>query len=171
MIKMLGALLLAAGGLWLGMLKSAGQYRRASALLQLSAAMEMMRGEISLNLTPVPELMELISRSFDGPVGIFFRNVSLLMPELGKETLAELWSRAVDGTADLPLSRAEMDELRLLGGALGRFGAGEQGRSLTLAADKFSGFASKAGEKAAQERKLCAGVGASAGLMLAIMLL
>ena len=168
---MLGALLLTAGGLWLGMLKSAGQYRRVNALLRLSAAMEMMRGEIALNLTPVPELMELISRSFDGPVGEFFRNTSELMPELGKESLSELWSRAVDETADLPLNRGERDELRLLGSVLGRFDAGEQERVLLLAADKFAGLASRAGEKAAQERKLCAGVGASAGLMLAIMLL
>ena len=58
MIRMLGAVCLAAGPVWLGMSAAAELAHRERALGALCAGLELMERELALRLTPLPQLME-----------------------------------------------------------------------------------------------------------------
>ena len=83
MIKLIGAAMIAAACA-LGcasVLKE--QRRRARELRSLCTALAMMRREMSLNLTALPELSKKLSECCDEPAAGFFRMTWLMCEELG----------------------------------------------------------------------------------------
>ena len=67
MIRMLGAVCLAAGPVWLGMSAAAELAHRERALGALCAGLELMERELALRLTPLPQLMEELAHQTEEP--------------------------------------------------------------------------------------------------------
>ena len=72
MIRMLGAVCLAAGPVWLGMSAAAELAHRERALGALCAGLELMERELALRLTPLPQLMEELAHRTEEPARRLF---------------------------------------------------------------------------------------------------
>ncbi len=72
MAKLMGAILLTGGGLWLGLGWSGELRRRISALEGWLAALSLLRGELSVAVPSTPTLLEELSRKAPIPAGAVF---------------------------------------------------------------------------------------------------
>ena len=112
MIRLLGALLTAGGGAFLGLSAARRLKRRARVLRQLAGALEQMDREVAFRLTPMPRLMEQLA-AWPEPVGTLFAHCRRGLEDLGERSLAEIWRTALADT-DLDLEgrgTAVLDEL------------------------------------------------------------
>ncbi|MCL2343106.1 MAG: stage III sporulation protein AB [Firmicutes bacterium] len=167
-MKLLGALLIIAAGAALGISKYLVLKKRADTLSDLLSALEQMRGEISLRLTPLPELTKLLSERGNAAVRGFFARLSDELERLDEAGFSELWEAALPALT--PLGGEDFAALRPLGAVLGRFDAREQETALSRAIAEL-------GERAAQARaalpasaKLYIGLGFGVAAMLAVAL-
>ena len=112
MLKLLGVLLLAGGTAAAGFCAAGQLTKRARALQALLGALELMERELSFRLTPMPELLERLSRQADPPADGLFAGCREGLSSLGERSLAELWKAGVRQPALL----LEAEELALLDG-------------------------------------------------------
>lgn len=101
MIRMLGAVCLAAGPVWLGMSAAAELAHRERALGALCAGLELMERELALRLTPLPQLMEELAHRTEEPARRLFSACRRALDGLERETFAHAWRRLTD---QLPVS-------------------------------------------------------------------
>ena len=94
-MRLLGALLIVAAGAALGISKYRALKKRADTLSALLSALEQMRGEISLRLTPLPELARLLSERGDAAVRAFFTGLSAGLERLDETGFSALWAAAL----------------------------------------------------------------------------
>ena len=156
MIRLLGALLTAGGGAFLGLSAARRLKRRARVLRQLAGALEQMDREVAFRLTPMPRLMEQLA-AWPEPVGTLFANCRKGMEALGEQSLAEIWRRALAET-DLDLEGRAAAVLDELGEVLGRFE--ESGLRSALA---------RAGAELAREGELAREDGEKRGRMYQVL--
>ena len=88
MIRMLGAVCLAAGPVWLGMSAAAELAHRERALGALCAGLELMERELALRLTPLPQLMEELAHRTEEPARRLFSACRRALDGLERETFA-----------------------------------------------------------------------------------
>lgn len=167
-MKLLGALLIVAAGASFGISKYLALKRRADTLSGLLSALEQMRGEISLRLTPLPELAKLLSERGSAPVRAFFRCLCAGLERLDESSFAALWEGALPALG--PLGGEALEALRPLGMTLGRFDAGEQEAALNRALSELSGCAAQARQALPAAGKLYIGLGLGFAAMLAVAL-
>ena len=169
MIRMLGAVCLAAGPVWLGMSAAAELAHRERALGALCAGLELMERELSFRLTPMPELLERLSRQADPPADGLFAGCREGLSSLGERSLAELWKAGVRQPALL----LEAEELALLDG-LGQVLGSYDGEGQLAALAQTCAALERALAEARSERKRMGRVyqtlGLAAGAFLAILL-
>ena len=118
MIRMLGAVCLAAGPVWLGMSAAAELAHRERALGALCAGLELMERELALRLTPLPQLMEELAHRTEEPARRLFSACRRALDGLERETFAHAWRRLTD---QLPVSPEAKRALYPLGEVLGRY--------------------------------------------------
>lgn len=169
MLKWLGVLLMASGGMMTGASASARLQRRVRVLSAMLTALELLKGEIVTLLTPLPEATARIADMEQLEVQPLFRHLEAELPALGEQSFAVLWERAVDGSG-LPFSAEERRCLLQLGESLGRFDADVQAAALSRCMQMLERFLADAQTKADGDGRLCRGLGLSGGLMLAILL-
>ena len=162
--KLAGAVLMTAGGAWLGMAFSRGMYRSARAVEDMSAALGVMSSEISLLGTPLPDIFERLAR--DGPEAAreFFLG---LCSEAYADGFPAAWCAQIPR---LMLPKEAEETLRRLSLTLGRYGADRQCAELGAARLELSGCAQRLRESARVRRRVCPGLGASCAAITAVLL-
>lgn len=120
MIKLIGAAMIAAACALgcVSVLKE--QMERVRELRSLCASLSMMRREMSLNLTALPELSKKLSECCDEPAAGFFRMTWLMCEELGDFEFCGIWRLCVEKCFER-LRPDELYALETLGAVLGRF--------------------------------------------------
>lgn len=168
--KIFGAALIIAA-LVLGALSYLKQRRERMRLLeQLSAALNMAAGELSLRALPLPRLFELLSGRAQGAAAEFFAALCDGMDRLGEENFSTLWDKAA--REKLPeLMPEEREELKRLGAVLGRYELERQLEALRACAAVFDGALCRARRDYPDRRRLTLGLSACAGVLLIILLI
>ncbi len=171
MIKFAGALLIIAGTAAIGG-RSALRYRnRVRSLESLVSALGLMRSEICDRLTPMPELLEMLSREAGQPASRLFANVSRRMSELGARPFPDIWRQAVSDTPELLLSGREEACLSELGFSLGRYDVPQQRAAITYTARRMSDYAAAAERERSSNSRLHAFLGVAAGVLAVVVLI
>ena len=152
MIRMLGAVCLAAGPVWLGMSAAAELAHRERALGALCAGLELMERELALRLTPLPQLMEELAHRTEEPARRLF----------------SAWRRLTD---QLPVSPEAKRALYPLGEVLGRYDGRGQQAAIAGARRELEGLRARAGEERLRLGKVYGALGVTAGAFLVILLL
>lgn len=170
MIRWIGALLVTAGGLLLGMTKAAELRRRERMLGALVTAIESFGNEICLRLTPMPELAAKMALDAPEPVTGLFTALEAGLDEIGQKSLCRIWTEAVDASG-LELKREERAALTELGQTLGRFSAAEQSGPLERCVGKLEEIRLDAAHESRTMCRLWTGLGITGGMLLAVLLL
>ena len=165
MIRLVGALLTAAGGTLLGFMAAGRLARRAEVLRMLASAVE-----ISFQLTPMPELMERLAADYPPPVGTLFYNCRRGMEELGDRSMGEIWRQALADTP-LDLEGRENAVLEELGEVLGRFGESGLRSALARAGAELARAGELARADGEKRGRIYRVLGAASGGLLVILLL
>ena len=171
LLKAAGALLVIAGGAAWSAGGVARLKSRARNLGQLAASLELLKSEICDRRTPLPEILRLLQGETSGTVSRFYANLSQEMKDLGKDTFAGLWRRAILSTPDMLLTPEEELAMAQLGYSLGRYDAMYQKSAIELTREKMSGYARKAKEECERDWKMQAFCGIAASLIAVIMML
>lgn len=170
MLRLAGAVLLAAGPAVIGFHAARRLARRPRLLRELAAALEQMEREISFRLTPLPELFVRLSQEYSGPVGALFSCCARDMDDLGQRSLSQIWRQALT-EATLDLDSRGQRALEELGEVLGRY----DGDGLRGALRQTCGELTAAAEEAERERerkgRMDQVLGLTTGALLVILLM
>jgi stage III sporulation protein AB len=169
-LKIIGALMITTATTSLGVLSVKQLKRRVRSLRTLIGALDIMRSEICTRLTPMPELLELLAVQTGEPANIFFTNCLMKQRSMRGRPFAELWRSALDSTKELDLKETELEPLRELGSALGRYDTDRQGEAIMVARKRLEGFLQKAEIERDRESKTRTMLGIAAGVMITIIL-
>jgi stage III sporulation protein AB len=149
---------------------AAGLKTRVKSLSGLVSALSIMKSEICDLLTPMPELMELLAEQSALPVKSLFINCLNCMKEGRTTSFSRAWDYAIRETTSLQISPDEMLALSELGMSLGRYDIDEQRTALSRTIQKLEIFLQQAEDEKRGKGKVCAAMGVSAGLMIAIIM-
>lgn len=169
-MKILGALLAFSSCFSVGMVSVAAAKRRIRTLKVLIMAIERMSVELSSRLTPIPEIVGLLSHSKKGGAEDFFTELSARISELGEIELSELWRECAEQVLTA-LSADELCDFAALGCVLGRGDLSSQLSALNHCKLRLDEALNAARGELSQKSRLCLGVSGSIGLMLVIMLI
>mgnify|MGYP002794705384 CR=1 FL=1 len=170
MIRMLGAVCLAAGPVWLGMSAAAELAHRERALGALCAGLELMERELALRLTPLPQLMEELAHRTEEPARRLFSACRRALDGLERETFAHAWRRLTDQLPVSPEAKRALyleKTLELLDPD--QFGQAVQ--AIAGARRELEGLRARAGEERLRLGKVYGALGVTAGAFLVILLL
>jgi stage III sporulation protein AB len=168
-LRFIGAAVIAVCGGALGLYFSAALKKRLLLITELEGALNIVREELSANLTPLPELFAMASRQNTGPVSEFFGSVVLGFDEIAEKPFYDTWQEAANA---LPcLTPSEKDTLCRLGRTLGRYNTEDQVQTLGTVAARFAEFRRGAETRLSKEGKSRTVLGLASGILLAIILL
>lgn len=170
MLKIIGAILVAAGAAASAFSMVSGLNRRARALRGLVAALDMMQAEISERLTPLPELMELLSKRAQGAAALLFKRAGAQMDTLGDRSFLMIWREALGLTPELYLTDTEAELMLELGSVLGRYDAQAQGKVIAYTRRRLDGCLQQAEIERSERGRVCGALSLAAGLALIIIL-
>lgn len=144
-VRIAGAAFIICGSVFFGASELAALKRRVRVLEALISALGIMRGEICSRLTPMADILEMLSRETEEPIRGLFRRIYDGMQELGERSFYEIWSDAVRA---VPMGLTEREERVLceLGNSLGRYDIQLQAASLSRTAARFEDFLREAEE-------------------------
>ena len=146
--------------------------KRASihCLRDVTAALELLYGELELHATPLPEAISRAARYCSGGGQALFQNLAILLIKLGEETFSDLWKKAVQLSCG-SLSAPELEELERLGFSLGRYELSTQLREIRSCIAKLSRCREERAQSYPLERRLWLGLSAAAGCFLVILMI
>lgn len=170
MAKMIGAILLTGGGLWLGLGWSGELRRRIAALEGWLAALSLLRGELSVVVPSTPALLEELSRKAPPPAGEVFAQALRGLDKLGEQPFSVIWHSALTA-CPVGLDGEDINTLSLLGHVMGRCGREEQGAALQRAEEELARRLAVLREELARKGKAYGATGLALGLFLTILLL
>ena len=151
-----------------GVLKLSGRVRAFSAIC---SALGEIRGEICCKMTPLPEMLERLSKTASFPADALFRRASKKLPKLGRATFGEIWREAVEESPELLLRGDEKTALSALGSTLGHYDAQVQEREIDYLSRRFEAFLREADEEKKRDSKMYAALGVASGVFCVIILL
>lgn len=170
MLKLIGAVLLAGGGAYLGLSATARLERRVRSIRAMLGALELLERELTFRLTPMPALLERLARQAHPPVNTFFARCLSGLSDLGERTLSDLWNEALEAVP-MELGQEDLMILRELGGILGRYDGEGQGEALALAQARLGQCLAAAAEERTRLGRVYGALGLSVGALLVILLL
>lgn len=169
MIRLLGAVLVAAGTAWLGFRASAALRDRVGALKDMAEGLALMERELELDAPPLPRLMERLAIRGQGPAGVLFQDCRRALDHLEDESFSLAWRR-------LAAEREELGEdgrqaLLPLGDTLGRCECEQQQKAVDCVRRRLEELAQRAEEVHRHQGKVYQVLGFSGGAFLIILLL
>ncbi len=168
MQKALGAVLILLCGALIGMRMADGLKRRCTVLQAFLDALRRMQAEITLRLTPIPDLLYQMAEDAPEPLRPLFA-AAWERYKLERRPLAQTWAAALED-AQLPLSPEAAEILRSLGQALGAYEAQEQARMLSYSAQRLQQCLEQAQAESATRgrlwRRLCPAMAAVVAILL-----
>ena len=144
MIKLIGSMLIIAGTFLCGYMSVCKMQRRVNGLNSIAASLCVMESEIADRLTPMPELLSMLSDEMFYPASRLYLRAAQELGKLGEMSFSEIWSRAVEAENGLILSPDERRILRTLGASLGKYSTYEQKKAVEFARRKIEECAQKA---------------------------
>lgn len=169
MIRLMGAVLVAAGGAWLGFQAAAGLRRRARALRQMEAGLALLERELELNAPPLPRLLERGAARSEGPAKQLFQSCLQGLDRLDREEFSCLWRRLVGERSELTGEGQEI--LAPLGDTLGRYEAERQREVLSAARRRLGELSARLEADSRRQGRVYQALGLSGGAFLVILLL
>lgn len=169
-LHLIGAgLLVLAGGLF-AVNKTTVLKCHLAMLSSLISSLRMMANEIQVNLTPIDEILFLLSDVNNKYAGQFFFEVATLLSERGAPYLKICWDAAIDRCCGC-LSQQEQSALRTLGNVLGRYDVAEECTAIDHCISELNIGYQTLRQRYSTDARLYAGLGLTAGCILAITLL
>lgn len=169
MWKLLGAVLVAAGGGWLGLSAAAELTKRLRAVQAMISGLELLERELWERGTALPELMAALGRRCAPPAAVFFQQCAEGCARLDQVPFGESWRQAVEGLELLsPDARAALFPL---GEVLGRYEADSQRSALEHARQALEREEERAQEERRRMGRVYQALGLSGGGFLVILLL
>lgn len=162
----LGALLLAAGSLLVGLCAAARLRARARELEELEQAMELAGYAIERFHRPTPALARELASGASGAGGALFGRLAEMLESGDDSPMEKLWEQALDG-----VGRAARQCLMPFGQVLGRYGAQEQAQAARQCQSRLHRVARDAARRAEEGGRVYIALAASAGAVLAIIML
>ena len=169
MIRLIGAVLVAAGGALLGFQAAAGLRGRVRALNQLEAGLALLERELELNLPTLSRLLERGAARGEGVARELFQGCVRGLERLDLESFSTLWRRLVEEQSVLgPEGQAI---LYPLGDTLGRYEARRQLEALSAARRRLTELSVRLEADSRRKGKVYQALGLSGGAFLVILLL
>jgi stage III sporulation protein AB len=168
-MRIIGACLLMAAFFLAGVGIVHEKRTRIRTLRELCAALEIMQGELSVRESPLPELCQMLSIHGSGKAKILFTALLEMLPLLGECSFSVLWDKAILCCKN-DLNASEREAVRSLGLVLGRYDTLTQIRQLQSCARLLNQNMAADEQRFPADRKLLLGLGASAGVMMAVLL-
>lgn len=169
-LHILGALLIAGASLTTGLSYVAGEHKKLNNLSSLLQMLREMRGELESRASPLPQLMERLSRSSGGAAGDFARELCSRIGELGEKEFSRIWSESL--SAAIPaLDRADAEPLHALGRSLGRYELSRQLAELDSCICTLESRVSACSAGLPEKRRMGLGLACSLGALLLIVLI
>ena len=169
MIRLIGAVLVAAGGAHLGFQAAAGLRRQIRALRQMGTGLELLERELELSAPPLPRLLERGAEHSRGPARALFQGCVRGLDSLDREDFSTLWRRLVREQTGLP---AEGQAVLLpLGDTLGRYEGERQREALSAARRRLGELAGRLEADSRRQGRVYQALGLSGGAFLVILLL
>lgn len=170
MIRLTGAVMLAAGAAALGLAAVARLEGRVRDLRGAIAGLEGMRLALTSCLAPLDEMLSAAAEAAEGRARAVFSYCGEGLKKSGRQRFGALWYAALE---ELPLCLEEQDleALRPLGGVLGRYDGDSQAQALSRSISLLKGQLDSAVEQRRSQGKVYGTVGISVGLFLAILLI
>lgn len=170
MIRMAGAMLLAAGCTGLGFAAVGQLEARARDLRDLIAGLEVVGRELGWQLAPLGELLERAARGSAGRGAEFFRMCARETACLAGRSFREIWVRS-EARSGLRLAEEDRLILEQLGLVLGRYDADRQRQALSAAVGRLEEQYLQARQRRQRLGRVYGTLGAAAGALLVILLI
>ena len=170
-LRLLGAACVSLACTAWGLLRARALRQRARTLYAVGCELEQLGSEINELRAPLPEIVSRLKTETPAPCRAW---LSALSDALETETDARfsfLWQRTLETHAPPGLGAETRERLGMLAASLGRYDAPEQCQALERCLRAVEREQALAEEKARTQGRLCVGLGAAAGLLLAVLLL
>lgn len=120
MIKIIGAILVVCASWGIGLHMSQILEVRLKELIELKRGLELIRGEIRYQLTPLPETFTVTSTKMKKPFSNVFFNIGETLEARGGQSFACIWKEKwEEASVLLHLEKEDMELLYTLGTSLG----------------------------------------------------
>jgi len=139
----------------------------AAARAAIRRGLKLMQSEISVRLTPIPELTERLAECSETPFRDFMSELHFNLSGLGECEFTEIWDKSL---AVIKLAPDEMSVLKDLGRSIGRYDAEEQCAALRYAEERFDDFAARAEQRRSADSRIRAAAALSAGIIIILIL-
>lgn len=169
MVRLMGAVLVAAGGAALGFQAAAGLGRRVRALEEMSQGLALLERELELNAPPLSRLLERGAERSRGPAEALFRECLRGLDRLDREDFSTLWRRLVSGCRALGSEGQAV--LAPLGDTLGRYDGERQQEALSAVRRRLEELSARLEEDSRRRGRVYQALGLSGGAFLVILLL
>lgn len=169
MMRLIGAVLVAAGGAWLGLQAAETLHRRVREVRQMAQGLAWLESELELNAPPLAELLAQGSRRSRGPARVLFQDCARGLERLDEEEFSHLWRRLVEERTELgPEGQAVLIPL---GDTLGRYETERQRACLSAASRQLEELAGRLERESRGRSRVYEALGLSGGVFLVILLL
>lgn len=170
-LRLLGAAFIVFACAGWGFAQTAQLRKAAAARAGVCKVLEQLRAEISERRTPMWEIALLLRKDAPPPCRTWFAALAEALDAPDGQRFSVLWRQTLQTRAGLPLSAEELESLCLLGLSLGRYDAPEQRAAIDRCLREMERFRVQADEQARIRGRLYPGLGLSAGLLLAVLLI
>ncbi len=171
MIRLLGAALVIGATGTMGALGVLSLRRRVRVLEGLIVSLQLMESEICSRMTPMREVLDMLSGSAPACVRGLFRRATEGMSALGRCSFYTIWKNAVAGSYELRLRPQEAELLTELGLCLGRYDVREQAEAIGRLRRRLELILRRAEAERDRDSRLHAFFGIASGIFAVIILL
>lgn len=169
MIRLMGAVLVAAGGAILGFQAAAVLRRRGRAVRRMEEGLALLERELELSAPPLSRLLERGAAHSQGPARALFQGCTQGLDNLDREDFSSLWRRLVRERAELTPEGQAI--LLPLGNTLGRYEGERQRETLSAARRRLGELAARLETDSRRQGRVYQVLGLSGGAFLVILLL
>ena len=169
MIRLMGAVLVAAGGAILGFQAAAVLRRRGRAVRRMEEGLALLERELELNAPPLSRLLERGAAHSQGPARALFQGCTQGLDNLDREDFSSLWRRLVRERAELTPEGQAI--LLPLGNTLGRYEGERQRETLSAARRRLGELDARLETDSRRQGRVYQVLGLSGGAFLVILLL
>lgn len=169
MVRLVGAVLVAAGCTWLGFQAASELRRQLRSLREMSAGLALLERELELGRPPLPLLMERAAGRSSGTARLLFQRCREGLEQLDLENFSSLWRRLAEERSELtPEGQAILIPL---GDILGRYEVHAQAEGLRAVRNRLDALAVRLEEENRRQGRVYQALGLSGGAFLVILLL
>ena len=169
MIRLLGAVLVAAGCAWGGFRAADSLRNRVRALEEMGRGLALLEQELELDSPPLPRLMERLVPRCRGPARELFQGCRAALDRLEEEPFSAAWRKLVMELGQL--GQEGQACLLPLGDTLGRCSGEEQRQAVSLLCRRLGELTARAEEDQRRMGRVYQTLGLSGGAFLVIPLL